>query len=420
MHVAHFIHRYPPALGGAESYFARLSRHLAGRGEAVTVHTTNALALEAFWSKTAERLPSGEEQIDGVRVRRYPIRYFPGRRYVLKALSLLPSAKLQAFTLPCNPLVPALWTEMGRAAGIDIIHASAFPYAWPILCARRAARRLGVPFCLTPFLHLGDPSAKDDQTRRQYLGRGLRWLLREADCIFVQTGLEREAVLAQGVAADGIVLQGLGVEFTECTGGQRARADARWSLPAEALRIGHLANLSEEKGSCDLLRALGVLWDEGLKVRAVLAGPSMPNFERYWATVPAKHRAMVSRLGVVAEEEKADFYATLDLFALPSRSDSFGLVLLEAWANGVPCVGYCAGGVAEVIHHEEDGLLVSCGNVVELAAALRRLAEDAALRQRFGASGKARMARDHRWEPKLEMVRSVYQKFITSGGRRGA
>ena len=51
MRVAHFIQRYPPALGGSEAYFARLSRYLAAQGDQVTVFTSNAVDLEAFWSR---------------------------------------------------------------------------------------------------------------------------------------------------------------------------------------------------------------------------------------------------------------------------------------------------------------------------------------------------------------------------------
>src|SRR5687767_5307685 len=110
----------------------------------------------------------------------------------------------------------------------DIVHASAFPYAWPIACGRRLARRLGVPFLITPFLHLGDPADPDDATRRGYLSPPLAWLLREADGIFVQTPSEHDAVLGLGIPVGKIVLQGLGVEPAECTGGDRGAARRAW------------------------------------------------------------------------------------------------------------------------------------------------------------------------------------------------
>ena len=69
----------------------------------------------------------------------------------------------------------------------------------------------------------------------------------------------------------------------------------------------------------------------------------MPNFRRFWGGYGQAGR--VRRLGVLDEKQKRDFFAGIDMFALPSRSDSFGIVFLEAWANGVPNIGYRAGGI---------------------------------------------------------------------------
>jgi len=80
MRIAHFVQRYPPALGGSEAYFARLSRHLAASGDAVTVFTTNALDLEAFWSRRGKCLPAGVTREDGVEVRRYAVWRLPAQR----------------------------------------------------------------------------------------------------------------------------------------------------------------------------------------------------------------------------------------------------------------------------------------------------------------------------------------------------
>src|SRR5665213_2280354 len=117
MRVAHFIQRYPPALGGSEAYFARLSRYLVGHGDAVTVFTSVALDLEAFWSRRGACLSAGASAADGIAIRRYSLLRWPGRRYLLKALSLFPHRLWQCLTLPCNPLCPAMWRDAGRADG---------------------------------------------------------------------------------------------------------------------------------------------------------------------------------------------------------------------------------------------------------------------------------------------------------------
>lgn len=409
MRVAHFVQRYPPALGGSESYFARLSRYLAANGARVSVFTTNALALESFWSPSAPCLAAGACMEEGVEVCRYPLWRFPGRRYVLKPLSLVPCRWWQCLTLPCNPISWRMWIDAGRAgSSFDLVHATAFPYAWPILCGLRLARRLQVPFLLTPFLHLGDPDDPRDPSRRAYLSPALLYLLRSAERIFVQTEGERSALLRNGLLPEKLELLGMGVDAAECTGGDRAASRRAWQAGSAEVVVGHLANNSLEKGTVDLLRAAQSLWESGRRFLLVLAGPAMPNFERFWSGFAPKGRVL--RLGVLDERAKRDFYAGIDLFALPSRSDSFGLVLLEAWANGVPCVAYRAGGVADVVRHESDGLLVPCGKLAALADALGRLIADAERRRCFGEMGRQRTETEFRWQEKLERVRQVYRE----------
>jgi glycosyltransferase involved in cell wall biosynthesis len=410
MRIAHFVQRYPPALGGSESYFARLSRYLAVRGDDVTVFSTNALDLEAFWKINSRCGPAGTAVEDGVEVRRYGLLRWPGRRYFLKPLSLLPHRMWQCLTMPCNPIAWQMWQDAGKGNfRCDVVHATAFPYAWPIACGLRLARRLNVPFLLTPFLHLGDIDDPTNRTRRSYLQPALAYLLRQADRIFVQTELERDALLDFGQSSEKLVLQGLGVDAEECTDGNRWCVREQWGARPDEIVIGHLANLSEEKGSIDLLRAAQIAWAKGHYFKLVLAGPEMTNFQRFWKSCPFTDR--VRCLGVLTEAQKRDFFAGIDLFALPSRSDSFGLVLLEAWANGLANVAYRAGGIAGVIRHDVDGLLVRCGDVNGLAEALISLVNNEDLRRRLGHAGQARLKSDYRWEDKLALVRQVYKEF---------
>lgn len=422
MHVAQFVQRYPPALGGSEAYAARLCEYHDEHGDDVTVWTTTAVELEDFWRSSRVRVPgyeSGEKETQPClslprphaltpshpRVRRYAPLHFPARRYVLKAVSLVPVRRWQCLTAPCNPVCPAMWRDAGRYAGpLDAVHATAFPYSFPIACGLRLARRRGVPFFVTPFLHLGDPADPHDRTRRQYTAPHLAWLLRQADGVFVQTRAERDAVVSLGVPVKRIHMQGLGVEPVECTGGDRDATRAAWGVGDEVV-VGHLANASEEKGTCDLLLAAEMAWASGRRFRVVLAGPEMPNFRTFWEAFAAKDR--VTRFGVLNADQKRDFFAGIDVFALPSRTDSFGLVLLEAWANAKPNLVYRAGGPAEVVRDGVDGLHAKCGDAAELAAQLERLVSDADLRRTLGEAGLARIDREFCWDDKLELVRGV-------------
>jgi glycosyltransferase involved in cell wall biosynthesis len=304
-----------------------------------------------------------------------------------------------------------MWRDAYRYDGpLDAVHATAFPYSFPILCGLRLARRRGVPFFVTPFLHIGDPTDPADRTRQQYTRPHLRWLLKQADGVFVQTRAEREVAVSLGVRAERVHVQGLGVDAAECTGGDRSRARSTWGVAQDDVVIGHLANNSEEKGTCDLLRAAERAWATGQRFRVVLAGPEMPNFRTFWTTFAGKSH--VTRLGVLTDAQKRDLFAGIDAFALPSRTDSFGLVLLEAWANGKPNVVYRAGGPGELVRHELDGLQAKCGDVHELAHHLGRIAEDATLRRALGEAGRERLPHDFTWDRSLALFRDTLSDAV--------
>jgi glycosyltransferase involved in cell wall biosynthesis len=218
------------------------------------------------------------------------------------------------------------------------------------------------------------------------------------------------------VPGERIVLQGLGVDPAECTGGDRAAARRAWSIRPDEVVVGHLANNSAEKGTVDLLRAAERAWAAGHRFRVVLAGPEMPNFRAFWATFA--HPERVVRLGVLSDGQKRDFFAGIDAFSLPSRSDSFGLVLLEAWANGKPNLVYRAGGPAELVRDGLDGLQARCGDVDELAAKLCTMVADADLRRRLGDTGRARSTAEFRWADKLALVRETFAGVIEASAPR--
>ncbi len=393
----------------------------------MTVFTTTALDLTSFWSRQGRCLPPGRTVEDGVEVRRYPLDRLPGQRYLLKALSLFPWPRWQAWTTWCSPISRDLWRDSGepgalapgvraRQSTFDVVHATALPYTWPLLCAHKLARRLGVPFLLTPFVHLGDLEDPHDRVRRVYTRPAMQYLLSLADRLFVQTEGERQALLDLGIAEEKLILQGMGVDAGQCTEGDRRRQRQEWGVGPEEVVIGHLANLSPEKGTLDLLRAAEQAWDRGGTFRLVLAGPEMPGFQRFWSGYVCKDR--VRLLGVLTEQRKRDFFAGLDVFALPSRVDSFGLVILEAWANGLPVIAYRAGGLPWVVRDEVDGLLVRCGDLDGLASVLVRLSNSAEQRRRLGEVGRLRTRTEWTCTRSLGIVQRVCAELINGTGWR--
>ncbi len=95
------------------------------------------------------------------------------------------------------------------------------------------------------------------------------------------------------------------------------------------------------------------------------------------------------------------------MLVLPSLAEGFGLVLIEAMAAGVPVVATDVAGIRDVVRHEQTGLLVPSSNAAALAAAIQRLAQDRALRQRLIAAGGQDVRRRFTWDAVLPQYRSV-------------
>jgi glycosyltransferase involved in cell wall biosynthesis len=110
----------------------------------------------------------------------------------------------------------------------------------------------------------------------------------------------------------------------------------------------------------------------------------------------------------VSDALRHDALAAADVYAQPSRTDSFGITYLEAWCYGVPVVGALAGGVPAVISHGVDGLLVPFGDVQALAGAIDRLLGDRELARAMGAVGEAHVYRSMTWDAVYERARRLY------------
>ena len=104
-------------------------------------------------------------------------------------------------------------------------------------------------------------------------------------------------------------------------------------------------------------------------------------------------------------------YASADIFAFPSATETFGNSLLEAMGSGLPSLVAAAGGVLEFSQHGGNAWLVAPNSVSAIAQGLRRLLEDAALRRRL-AEGALRTAHERGWDEVYDQLIADYQDAI--------
>ena len=96
---------------------------------------------------------------------------------------------------------------------------------------------------------------------------------------------------------------------------------------------------------------------------------------------------------------------------LPSRSDSFGIVFLEAWYYSRPVVGARAGGIPGLVRDGVDGLLVPFGDVKELALSIQKLLLDKDYARTLGEAGRERVLAEFTWDEKYAVVRALYEEL---------
>lgn len=119
--------------------------------------------------------------------------------------------------------------------------------------------------------------------------------------------------------------------------------------------------------------------------------------------------------GVIAKERVAALYRDADVFALPSYREPYGTVYGEAMAMGLPVVGWRAGNLPYLAHHEREGLMVEPGDVRGLSGALRRLWEDDVLRRRLAEGARARAESFPTWEQTASAFFSALRRMVGEG-----
>ncbi|KAA1040200.1 N-acetyl-alpha-D-glucosaminyl L-malate synthase BshA [Macrococcus equipercicus] len=182
-----------------------------------------------------------------------------------------------------------------------------------------------------------------------------------------------------------------------------------YGIPDDYKVMTHVSNFRKVKRIQDILQTFKIT-RTALKAKLLLIGDG-PEL--------AKMRQLADKLGIaddvlfIGKQEKvAPFYQLSDLFLLMSEKESFGLVLLEAMHCGVVCIGTRAGGIGEVISHDETGLLVDVGDT-ETASdyAVKLLTDDVyykTLQQNMLADIKRRFASDHI----TDQYEQLYQELI--------
>jgi glycosyltransferase involved in cell wall biosynthesis len=354
-------------------------------------------------------------------------------------------------------MAPTAWH--GTWERVNLRHLQ--PYSWAKINYRGKSKDFGEHFSLTKFVRLGrfDLVHLHEYRRTRLFGKqpnvmhfhnnpldGLadtalaeaaphywRDLGRAGAQIAVSSFVARRLQLSHQCAGEApaanIVVNQSGVDADALSAVQRQQARERvrrdLGLKDSDVLFMFAGAIRPEKGVIQLAQAFSKLSVDhdnaflavagGSKLWIDGDGPQETTEEQVGAILTnAATRGRATMLGVVSPTVLPSYYAAADVFVLPSMfQETFGLVILEAFAAGIPVIGARSGGVPELVEDNRNGLLVDQGDVAGLCEAMRRLLLDRAMREQFGAEAR-QMAAKMSWENTVDRLERIYQKVLTS------
>lgn len=354
---------------------------------------------------------SGDGIVSGVKVHRF--------RYAPAALETLTHDMPAVERIKRSPaflaLLPAYVTAGSKAAAriardgdFDVVHAF-----WPIphglfaLAARRASRAAMVSTFFSAELTWSGAV-------KRVLGPVLRRVVNASDAITVistYTG-QRLRDLVPNAASVTIPFGAAAVERPAHEKPLRKSED-----PFELIFVGRLV---KRKGVDVLLRAMTMLeGDSRLHLRIIGGGPEREALESLSRRL-GLGSGRVTFDGVVPASRIAELFASCDALVLPAivtstgDTEGLGVVLIEAMGYGKPVIASAAGGITDIVCHEDTGLLVPPGDPAALAAAIRRAMDSPGELRAMAKRGTEHAARAFGWEMIVTRLRDVYQSAVAA------
>ncbi|MGV4929746.1 D-inositol-3-phosphate glycosyltransferase [Streptomyces sp. BHT-5-2] len=396
--------------GGMNVYIVELARKLAALG----------IEVEIFTRATTAALPPSVELAPGVLVRHVAAGPYEGL-----AKEELP-AQLCAFTHG----VMQAWAGH-RPGYYDLVHSH---YWLSGHVGWLAAERWRVP--LVHAMHTmakvkNAALAAGDTPEPAARVIGETQIVEAADRLIANTAEEADelvrhydaepgkvAVVHPGVNLDRFrpLAEGAAGAAGDDVAASRAAARARLGLPQDAVVPLFAGRIQPLKAPDVLLRATAALVDEDPSLRSrlvvpVVGGPSGSGLAR-----PEGLQKLAARLGIadlvrfhppVGQEQLADWYRAASVLVMPSYSESFGLVAIEAQACGTPVVAAAVGGLPVAVRDGVSGFLVAGHDPADYARALRRFLDDPSLAARMGGAA-ARHAQSFGWDTAATATADVY------------
>src|SRR5256714_658195 len=219
----------------------------------------------------------------------------------------------------------------------------------------------------------------------------MHWLYGQVDTVFVNSEHYRKCWIDRGFAPEKLKILPRGLDTDLFN---PARRDLKFwpgaGVNGKEVRLLYVGRISREKDLDVLAAAYKKIREAGLPVKLYLVGDG-PYSEALAAALPE-----AIFLGYLTGEKLANAYASADVFVFPSTTDTFGNVVLEAQASGLPVIVSDLGGPKELVEDGRTGFVTKAHDADDFARAIERMTSDSNLRARMGREARQQVI-DRSW-----------------------
>jgi glycosyltransferase involved in cell wall biosynthesis len=264
---------------------------------------------------------------------------------------------------------------------------------------------------------LGMPVSRVASRRVTFLPAGMvsRHLKYGRAChgIIAVSDFVRQLLVNSGVPAAKVetIPDGIEIPAELPSAERRSRIRAQWGFGEQEFLVGHVGAFTWEKGQDIAIEATTRLRDKLPHARLLLVGEGPLQESRGICDKVDRAQGHVRLLGYC--QNLSEFFAGLDLFVMPSRSEGLGSSALMAMAHGIPVVATRVGGLPELVEDSKTGWLVRPESPSTLADAVVTAASDRARLRRFGLDARKR-ARQFSSAIMVERTESVYHRLLAN------
>ncbi len=395
--------------GGTETTILNCSRALIAGDHPTRIFTSMALSDQR------------REKIGNVPVHRYS--------YCYPYLGLNAEARTGMDKKGGNMISLPLLGALLREPSVDLFHAHTGKRMGGIV--RTAARLRRRPYVIS--LHGGYFDIPDSQREQllKYGNKGLEWgkavgallgsrrVLQDAAAIICVGENEYRAARA-ALPNNRVELMANGVDCGFFASGDAAGFRRQFAIAPGRRIVLCVSRIDNQKNQLALVEALPAVLREHPETQLVILGP---------VTVPGYQQTMQQRIDQLSLGDHVTWvpglqaddpllrgaYHAAEVFCLPSIHEPFGIVILEAWAAGLPVLASAVGGIPSFTRAGEDCLHFDPHNGADLVAQLSRLLRDGDLAGRLALRGKIKVRQKFDWQHISRRLIALYQDVIKQG-----